>query len=389
MFTRKTHRQFSLKIMASSCFTLLLSGCSLFTPPAPGISDATCWNNLQGWQQDPLIEALPALISQCPRLSKTTPDWKNICTAVDTQALVSTQDLRAFIEQYFVPYNIIGTAGKNNGLITGYYEPTLNGSMTPDEQYNYPLYQRPSDMLNVNLASRFPELKNRRVRGRIDNNTVIPYYSRAEIDNPTTPLKGQELLWVDDSDAAFFLHIQGSGRVQLPTGEIVGVSYADQNGHPYVAIGKTLIDQGELTREEVSLQTIRRWLNNHPERADALKNQNPSYVFFSLRKEEGSPRGSLNVPLTPERSVAVDRKVIPLGTPLWINTTLPGTGKPYQRLVFAQDTGGAINGPVRADMFFGRGSRAEKLAGEMKQTGSIYALLPKSANATTNPTGCP
>ncbi len=387
MFTRVTRRFFSPRLFLSSSLLILLNGCSTVSPPpeiTAGINKAICWDTLAGWQQDTLSEALPALRQQCPRLSKSQPEWKTICSAIDTLPLTTDDEMRDFFEEHFIPHNIIGTASKNQGLITGYYEPTLNGSMQPNPRYNYPLYQPPKDMLTVKLGSRFPELKDQRVRGRIEGNTVIPYYSRQEIDNSDSPLKGQEILWVDDADAAFFLHIQGSGRIQLADGSMIGVGYADQNGHPYVAIGKKLIEQGELTREEVSLDTIRQWLSSHPAEADILKNQNPSYVFFNVRKDlEFGPRGSLNVPLTPERSAAVDRKIIPLGTPLWITTTLPGSNETYQRLVFAQDTGGAINGPVRADMFFGRGERAEKLAGEMKQTGSIYALLPKTKQAIT------
>ncbi len=384
MFTRVTRRFFSPRLFLSSSLLILLNGCSTVSPPPPGINKAICWDTLAGWQQDTLSEALPALRQQCPRLSKSQPEWKTICSAIDTLPLTTDDEMRDFFEEHFIPHNIIGTAGKNQGLITGYYEPTLNGSMQPNPRYKYPLYQPPKDMLTVKLGSRFPELKDQRVRGRIEGNTVIPYYSRQEIDNSDSPLKGQEILWVDDADAAFFLHIQGSGRIQLADGSMIGVGYADQNGHPYVAIGKKLIEQGELTREEVSLDTIRQWLSSHPAEADILKNQNPSYVFFNVRKDlEFGPRGSLNVPLTPERSAAVDRKIIPLGTPLWITTTLPGSNETYQRLVFAQDTGGAINGPVRADMFFGRGERAEKLAGEMKQTGSIYALLPKTKQVIT------
>lgn len=356
----------------------LVSACSQ-TPKKPGVSEAVCWNKLEGWQQDQHSEAIPAIQAQCVRLSKKSDSWKQVCSAITEQVINDDTAARHFLEAHFVPHNIIGKKGINSGLITGYYEPTLYGSYQANERYKYPLYKQPDDMLIIKLDERFPQLKGKRVRGRVKGNTVVPYFSRAEIDDPERlPLAGQEVLWVDDADAAFFLHIQGSGRVQLPDGEMVGVGYANQNGHPYVAIGKKLIESGELTRDEVSLQTIRKWLKHNPDKADALKNQNPSYVFFRIRKDlENGPRGSLNVPLTQERSAAVDRKVIPLGTPLWVSTNLPTTGELYQRVVIAQDTGGAIVGPVRADLFFGRGERAEQLAGEMKQPGSIYALLPK------------
>lgn len=377
--------------LSSAAAVLLLAGCSQVevTPepiPAPtptgepGIGAAVCWADLPGWEQDTMAEALPALLSQCNRLGKSAP-WQQICqTAEGLPQPAADWQLRELMTRYFTPHQVLGNGGQPYGLFTGYYEPTLRGNLTPSRTYHYPLYKKPNDLLTIKLDDRFPELKGQRVRGRLEGKTVLPYYSRADIDGKKPPLKGQELIWLDDPDAAFFLHIQGSGRVVLPNGELVGVGYADQNGHPYVAIGKLLIEQGELTREEVSLQTIRNWLKNNPQKAEALKNKNPSYVFFTLRDDaKEGPRGSLNVPLTPERSVAIDRRIIPLGTPLWISTDLPDTQQAYQRLVFAQDTGGAINGPVRADVFFGLGERAEQLAGTMKQQGKIFALLPKTA----------
>lgn len=369
-----------------TCLLMLLQGCSQ-APSSPGIqSHALCWHSVPGWQQDQTAQALPALLRQCPRLSKKTA-WQHVCQAAMQLSPSDNAAARAFFQTHFTPHPVLDKQGEPNGLFTGYYEPTLYGSYQPSERYYYPLYKQPNDMIIVKLESRFPELKGRRVRGRLDGNVLLPYYSREEIDNPRSPLQGEELLWVDDADAAFFLHIQGSGRIELPDGSMVGVGYANQNGHPYVAIGKLLIEQGELTQEEVSLQSIRHWLQTNPGRAEQLKAQNPSYVFFQTRNDlQNGPRGSLNVPLTQERSVAIDRKIIPLGTPLWISTTLPD-GKPYQRLVMAQDTGGAITGPVRADIFFGRGQRAEALAGTMKQSGTVFALLPKTAN--TPKTRCP
>jgi membrane-bound lytic murein transglycosylase A len=207
----------------------------------------------------------------------------------------------------------------------------------------------------------------------------VPFYSRTEIDGPARPLQGDEILWVDDRNDLFFLHIQGSGRVQLPNGTTVNVGYADQNGHPYVSIGKVLIDRGELEKEDVTLFSIRDWLRKHSDRAQALLNENPSYVFFAvLDGIETGPIGSLNVPLTAERSAAVDPDTIPLGTPVWIETELPDAEKTaFRRLFLAQDTGGAIKGAVRADIFWGHGERAEHMAGTMKQAGRIFALLPK------------
>jgi len=357
----------------------LLSACDWFKTrePEPGIGAPVTWSTLPGWSEDRLIDAWPAVLAQCPRMQRRDAQWQRLCAIAEQIDPDNEADVRSFLTTYFQPHEILGKGGKKDGLITGYYQPLLRGSRTASETYRYPIYKRPESLLKVSLDSLYPELKGKRVRGRIDGNRVVPFYSRAEIDHETSPLKGHELLWLDDPYASFFLQIQGSGKVQLDDGTLVGVNYADQNGHPYVSIGKKLIEWGELERDEVSLFTIRQWLEAHPQRAQALLNTNPSYVFFTLRRDPGeNPRGSLNVPLTDLRSVAIDRKVIPLGSLLWLDTTLPD-GQPLRRLMLAQDTGGAINGPVRADIFFGTGKRAEQLAGNMKQPGRVFILLPK------------
>lgn len=357
---------------------LALSACGLISDPPPGIGDAVKWQALQGWQQDQQAQAWPALLSQCPRLGKKQP-WQEICEAAKAlPATPSDAQARDFFQTHFEPHVIHGTEGREDGLITGYYEPLLAGSRKPSERFRYPLYQRPKDLLLVDFGDVYPELKGKRVRARIEGNKVVPFFDRAAIDGAAQPLKGEEILWVDDPYAAFFLHIQGSGRVRLSDGSEMAVSYADQNGRAYVSIGKKLIERGALSAESVTLFSIRQWLEQNPKEAQTLMNENPSYVFFTLRESTSEgPRGSLNVPLTSERSAAVDRKRIPLGTPLWLDTTLPEQAGAYQRLLFAQDTGGAIVGPVRADVFFGRGERAERLAGTMKQRGKLYALVPK------------
>lgn len=356
----------------------ILSSC---TPPPvkqAGIGEAVSWEALPGWQQDQQQQALPALLAQCPRMVKKATNWKAICDAAKHLNNADSDAMRAFMQRYFQPHEILGLNETKEGLITGYYEPILNGSRTPSERYRFPLYKRPQGMLQIDLGDLYPELKGKRVRGRIEGNKVVPFYDRAAIDGEKPPLVGEELLWVDDPTAAFFLHVQGSGRVRLEDGSMTGVGYADQNGHPYRSIGKVLIERGELTKESVTLFTIAQWLQENPSQAQALLNENPSYVFFVERNDlQNGPRGSLNVPLTAERSVAIDRKIIPLGTPLWLSTQLPDSQHPYQRLVFAQDTGGAINGPVRADLFFGSGEQAERYAGTMKQRGQLFALLPK------------
>ncbi len=357
--------------------TLCFSACSHYQP---GIGKAIAYEKLPGWQQDRHGEALVALSKGCTRMSKK-PEWQPICQAAAKVPRNDDASARRFFEQHFTAHVLKGERGKRKGMITGYYEPLLHGAKQPDQRYRYPLYRSPDDMLVVDLASLYPELKGKRVRGRVVGNKVVPYYSRAEIDAQARPLEGQELLWVDDRDQLFFLQIQGSGRIKLPDGSVVGAGYANQNGHAYRSIGKKLIDMGELRREDVSMFTIRDWLRNNPEKADDLLNQNPSYVFFVLRDQvEDGPTGSLNVPLTAERSLAIDPKFITLGFPVWLNTSYPGEQEqPLQKLVMAQDTGGAIKGQLRADLFWGTGPRAEQMAGTMKQAGELYILLPNDA----------
>lgn len=289
---------------------------------------------------------------------------------------------RAFFETRFEPH--LQRAGwfRSSGLITGYYEPLLNGSWTRTERYRYPIYRPPDDLVTVDLGALYPELKNKRVRGRLAGRRVVPYPSRSEIDVQPSPLAGNELLWVDDPVALFFLQIQGSGRVRLPTGEIVPVGYAEQNGHPYTAIGRTLAERTGLKLEEIDAPTIRAWLAANPAEAQAVMNTNASYVFFALRDPSlPGPLGALGTPLLPERAIAVDPVYVPLGLPVWLDTLLPDSSEPYRRLVFAQDTGGAIRGAVRADIFFGHGPQAEAHAGRMRASGRLYVLLPAGAPA--------
>jgi len=344
----------------------------------PGISSAVNWSKLNGWQQDQHSQLLPPLLLQCPKLQNKQAAWKTICQQAQSLASDDSIQIKEFFQKHFQPHKIVGNNSSKTGMITGYYEPLLQGSYVKTARFSYPLYKKPDNLIKLSASNNLLKVKDSRARGRIHLGQTLAYYSRAQIDGPNRPLAGNELLWVDSSDDAFFLHIQGSGLVQMTDGSIVGVGYAEQNGHPYRAIGRDLIEMQQISKKNISLQSIKAWLTANPKKATQLKNKNPSYIFFNLRTDiEQGPRGSLNVPLTPERSVAVDRNIIPLGSPLWLSTQLPNSSVPYQRLVFAQDTGGAINGPIRADVFFGRGERAETLAGTMKQQGSVYILLPK------------
>ncbi len=354
---------------------LLLGACA----KPPGIGGPVSWSRLSGWNSDSHADAWPALLNGCMVLPEKSKEWKTICTNAQAIDDPSHDRAQTFFERYFQPHRVNSGKRKNKGLITGYYEPLLQGSFQATKRFQYPVYGRPKELLTVDLGDLYPDMKGKRLRGRLKNRNVVPFYSRTEIDSPARPLRGYEILWVDDRDALFFLHIQGSGRVQLPTGAIINVGYADQNGHPYISIGKILIDRGELEKKDVSLFSIRDWLRKHRDKSQALLNENPSYVFFDLRKGyEDGPIGSLNVPLTAERSAAVDPNTIPLGIPLWIETELPDNKRTeFHRLLLAQDTGGAIKGAVRADIFWGHGEHAELMAGKMKQAGRVFALLPK------------
>ena len=335
------------------------------------------FSDLPGWEQDDQRQAWPALLKSCGPLVRKA-EWKEACVAA---RLVDAGDLaavRGYFETWFLPNRLRAPDGADSGLITGYYEAALRGARTRGGAYQTPLYRVPADMLTIDLSDAYPDLKGRRLRGKLTGKTVTAYPNRGQIDR--APLAGNELLWVDDPVEAFFLEVQGSGRVVLNNGETVRVAYADQNGHPYKAIGRWLVDNGEIASADISAQAIKRWIIAHPERRQELFNVNPSYVFFkeeALPDPRVGPNGALGVPLTPSRSMAVDRAFIPLGAPIYLSTTEPGSTVPLQHLMLAQDTGGAIKGEVRADFFFGFGEQAADNAGRMKQRGAIWVLMPK------------
>ena len=346
-------------------------------PPAPLFTPVT-FDALPGWRQDDLREAWPAFQASCRALAARA-EWKAPCAAGKVVDASDVAAIRAYFETWFVPNLVRAADGADSGLITGYYEPLLHGARKRGGIYQTPLYKVPDDLITVDLASVYPNLKGMRLRGRLVGKTVVPYGSRAEIERARLP--GKELVWVDDPVEAFFLEVQGSGRVQLDdAGETVRVAYADQNGYPYKAIGRWLIDQGELTSAQASAQGIKAWIVAHPERRQELLNVNPSYVFFKeerLPDPSVGPKGALGMPLTPGRSAAIDKTFLPLGVPLFLATTEPASDVPLQPLMMGQDTGGAIRGAVRADFFFGFGSQAADNAGRMKQRGQIWVLLPK------------
>lgn len=351
------------------------------------------FSDLPGWTADRVSDALPALARSCGRLvsqpaerpvgpgglAGKVADWQMACSRLSSVSFGDDAAARSFFETHFVPY-AAGNNGDRKGLFTGYYEVELEGSRSPDPAYPVPLYKRPGDLVMVDLGDFADRWKGERTAGRVVDGRLKPFEDRAAIEAGALRGKGLELVWLKDPIASFFLHIQGSGRVRMADGTEMRVGYAGQNGHKYVAIGKELIDRGELKREEVSLQTIRAWLRAHPGEAPGLMNLNPSFVFFQALKGDG-PNGAQGVALTPGRSLAIDSKFVPYGVPVWLDAEDPmDKAQSLRRLMVAQDTGGAIRGPVRGDVFWGHGAEAENRAGMMKSRGEYFLLLPRSVS---------
>jgi membrane-bound lytic murein transglycosylase A len=360
---------------------MLVSAC---TTRPPGIGRPVEWSSLESWEADNQSDAWAGFLRSCQKLARE--QWREVCDLAEISGNLSDAEVREFFESHFEVRPVYAQGGETLGLITGYYEPLLQGSWERTEEYPYPLYGVPGDLLVVDLGAVYPQLKGMRLRGKLVGNKVVPYYDRAQLDDDRALLQGAEILWVNSPVDVFFLHVQGSGLVQFADGSIAAVGYAEQNGHPYQSIGRVLIEMGELEKEEVTLFTIRDWLQSNPERLNEVLSKNPSYIFFELRDAlADGPTGALNVALTPRRSIAVDRNVIPLGAPVWLQTTLPDAAQsPLNRLMLAQDTGGAIRGHVRADVFWGRGFEAEKMAGLMKQQGKLFVLLPRGFSIKEN-----
>ncbi|HEX2151525.1 MAG TPA: MltA domain-containing protein [Stellaceae bacterium] len=358
----------ALLVVAAAAYRLLFRP---LPPPEPRLTLAPArFDQISGWGEDRVAAALPALLRSCKKLLArsddaavaargksldfgTVADWRPACAAAASVPASDDKAARQFLEANFVPF-LAGNNGEPDGLFTGYFEITLNGSRKRGGPYQTPLYRRP------------PE-PNR--------------HTRAEIEDGALAGKGLELVWIDDPVDAFFLEIQGSGRVTLPDGTIMRIGYDGQNGKPYVPVGRLLIERGELPRDKVTMASIRLWMAENPKKGAALRRENPSYVFFREISGEG-PLGAQLVPLTAGRSLAVDRAFIPLGVPMFIDVRQRfAPHDTIRRLVVAQDTGGAIKGPVRGDLFWGHGKEAASGAGAMNARGRYYLLLPKSVAA--------
>ena len=402
--------------IASAAALVLLAGCvtdnsnlapvtsanvppRAIAPPAVAIAPAPAptaarpnfvsvpFDSLDGWHDDDMAQAWPAFLQSCRALFAKA-DWRGVCSQARALPADNGGLQRHFFETQFIAYHLVTSDGVDTGTVTGYYEPLLQGSVSPRAPYLTPIYGVPDDLLTIDLADVYPELKGLRLRGRLDGKRVVAYPSRAELDQ-SGALIGKELVWVNDAIEAFFLQIQGSGRVEVhdPAGNVtqtLRLSYADQNGQPYRSIGRWLVDRGEMTLDQASMQSIQAWAKAHPARLQELLDANPSYVFFKssvVTDPTVGPMGALGVALTPMRSLAVDARVVPLGAPVFLATTQPNSAEPLRQLMFAQDTGGAIftasGKAVRADFFWGFGAAAGEQAGRMKQQGRMWVLLPR------------
>jgi membrane-bound lytic murein transglycosylase A len=320
-------------------------------------------NRLPGWSTDRVEAVRPALEAQC-RLASPPGPWVKLC-----REMRQTESFRAWLEARFAARPLTDAQGRDEGLITGYHEPLLDGSTARDNDRQVPLYKLP--------AALDPSAGGRRPTGR-----ATAWHTRAEIESGKVP--GLEpLVWLDDPVEAFFLQVQGSGRVRLRDGRWLRVGFAGQNGHTYKAIGRVLVDRGDLTREAADAPGIKAWMRRYPERATELMQTNPRYVFFRelAIAADTEPLGSLGVPLTPGRSLATDRTYVPAGSLVFLASTEPLSGKPLQALMVSQDTGGAIVGAVRADVYWGSGEEAEARAGKMRHNGRMWLLLPREEQA--------
>ncbi len=376
-------------LAACAALALALVACApqRFFEPAPAARFTPVdYSDLPGWRDDSMREAWPAWLGACHARSagSTAADpWATPCARARELDARDDATVRAFFEREFTPYRMTTREGDDAGLVTGYFEPSLSGSRTRHGRFQTPLHRPPDDLLHVELDALFPALAGARVRGRRVGNRVVPYWTRTEIVAKGASLDRFAIVYVDDPLAAFFLEVQGAGRIALDDGNVVRLAYADQNGHPYRAIGRVLVERGALAREDVTLPSITAWARAHPVETPALLDENPSYVFFreldpATRADEGPP-GTLGVPLVAGRSVAVDPRTVPLGTPLFLDTRRPSDDAPLDRLVVALDTGGAIRGPLRFDYFWGFGDDAAREAGLMKARGRAWVLWPRGA----------
>lgn len=330
------------------------------------------FKSLPNFSDKSYFEVLENFKNNC-RSKEAKKLYGDLCRKIDT-----INNPKLFLTTFFTPYIITSKEDKREGLLTGYYEPKLSASLTRHDRYQYPLYETPKDLIVVDLSSIYPALKNYRLRGKIVNNRLVPYDTRAESKKKT--VNANVICYCDSKVDKFFLEIQGSGRVTLDNNSTIFVGYDNQNGHKYRAIGRYLVEIGAMSLDEVSLQSIRIWLMENPLRVDEVLNYNKSLIYFKQRKQGAT--GAMSLELTPESSVAVDKRYIPLGSMLYLHSNI--ADKELSKIVFAQDTGGAIQGSVRADLFLGTGAKALDIAGKLKSELKLWILLPKNEKRKLN-----
>lgn len=388
-----------MKKYISLLMVLFVTACATGTSEGPQkelVLKPSSFSALPGWSDDDLFGFLQAYKASCARILKRSPNeafssnpafgtygpWQENCRKISEVAAGGGGALRGFFEQNFKVVEA-SAAGNTKGLFTGYYESTLNGSRTKHGPYQHPLLARPNDLVMVDLGEFREELKGQRIAGRVIGGSLKPFETREQI--VAGKLKdAKPLVWLDDPHDAFFVQVQGSGVVHLDDGSTMRVGYAGQNGHVYYAIGRELVKRGIYSKDEVSMESITRWMRETPAKADELMNTNKSYVFFTEMPDDGSgsgPQGGEGIKLTAQRSLAIDRSIIPYGFPVYLSADVTDlSGKPFSKLMMAQDTGGAIRGPVRGDVFWGSGAAAEAKAGPMKAEGRYWFLIPKGVN---------
>jgi membrane-bound lytic murein transglycosylase A len=391
----KKHFKISLALLLGLIFILLLSYYKGIFGPHISLTKTT-FDRLPHWGKDDTSQALVAFQKSCVEILKRNPQssfhtlssshnnqaWQAICLAANKIPHPTKIIAQKFFETWFEPYTV-----RNNlnpyGLFTGYYLPLLHGSLKKTKEYSVPIYAVPQDLIKVNLGLFKPELAGKTLIGQLKNNTLLPYPDRAAIHNGALGKNAKVIVWIDSLVDAFFAQIQGSAVVQSPNHQKILIGYDSTNGQPYTAIGKILIANNAIPKASMSMQAIRNWLLQHPEQVKEILNQNASYVFFRALPNL-DPLGTEQVPLTPKRSLAVDTHYIPIGAPIWLNTEVPGASHsqlllPFHQMLIAQDTGGAITGIVRGDIYWGAGVDAAFSAGHMKQPGRYWILLPKAS----------
>jgi membrane-bound lytic murein transglycosylase A len=361
------------------------------------------FGDLKGWAEDDHAEAFAAFRSSCQPIlrrqkAKATvkPFERSLREACGKASLhgepVTSTTAQLFFEQNFRPLRI-SRVGETEGFITGYYEPEIEGSREPGRGFTVPFYRRPPELRTRSpgaAKAKGPSRANASKRTKAGTRSagrIVPFHDRTAIENGALAGRGLELIWTNDEIDAFFTHIQGSARVRLPDGKLMRINYDAQNGHPYLAVGRVLIERGIVPKDEMTMDKIRTFIAEHPEEGRELMRMNRSYIFFREVKELGhdeEPIGAQGVSLTADRSIAVDRSLHVYGTPFWIEAELPleheSAATPFRRLMLAQDTGGAIVGPARADIYFGAGVEAGMIAGRLRHPGTFYMLVPRSSD---------